>query len=85
MNTEEDTLLQRQGRSLDNSRSIKSTDPIRDSFIPLSPHRTHSLSPRRAARQSVHINMDLTEYQVDRLTDAWVTPYTSIRTCLLLN
>ncbi|KAH6678954.1 hypothetical protein F5X68DRAFT_173408 [Plectosphaerella plurivora] len=71
MNIEDNISLQRQGRSLDNGRGVKSTDPIRDSFIPPSPNRTHTLSPKRAARQSVHINMDLTEYQVDRLTDAF--------------
>ncbi|KAM0277977.1 hypothetical protein ACHAQH_005431 [Verticillium albo-atrum] len=64
---------QRKGRSLGNDVGMptRTHSPIHGSFVSVSPSRTRSLSPhKRLPRQSVHINMDLTEYQMDRLADA---------------
>ncbi|CRK42568.1 hypothetical protein BN1723_005371 [Verticillium longisporum] len=62
---------QRKGRSLDNPVNREDTrSPIHGTFVSVSPSRARSLSPhKRLPRQSVHINMDLTEYQMDRLAD----------------
>ncbi|RNJ56182.1 hypothetical protein D7B24_007665 [Verticillium nonalfalfae] len=64
---------QRKGRSLDNPVNREGDrSPIHGTFVSVSPSRARSLSPhKRLPRQSVHINMDLTEYQMDRLADVF--------------
>lgn len=70
MNSNKKVLRQRKSRSLGSSCG-RSPSPIRGSFVSVSP-RTRSLSPhKRRDRQSVHINMNLTESQMDRITDAY--------------
>ncbi|KAL2755839.1 hypothetical protein ACRALDRAFT_2019539 [Sodiomyces alcalophilus JCM 7366] len=70
MSHKRQVLHQRKGRSLDKDAE-RAGSPIQGSFVPVSPNRTRSLSPRKhIPRQSVHINMNLTEYQMDRLADA---------------
>ncbi|ROT34951.1 hypothetical protein SODALDRAFT_353393 [Sodiomyces alkalinus F11] len=71
MNRKRPVFHQRKGRSLDKTAESAGS-PIQGSFIPVSSNRTRSLSPRKhISRQSVHINMNLTEYQMDRLADAF--------------
>lgn len=62
------------GRYSDPSASILT--PLRGDFRDISPgfeSRARSLSPRkRLVKQPLHIRMNLTESQVDKITDAYV-------------
>jgi hypothetical protein len=68
----------KRGRNSDPSTSVLT--PLRGDFLELSPgfeSRARSLSPRkRLVKQPLHIRMNLTESQVDKLTDAYVLPIT---------
>ncbi|KIL88931.1 hypothetical protein FAVG1_08182 [Fusarium avenaceum] len=63
----------KRGRNSDPSTSVLT--PLRGDFLELSPgfeSRARSLSPRkRLVKQPLHIRMNLTESQVDKLTDAF--------------
>jgi hypothetical protein len=64
-----------QGRSLDeiSAAAALSTDPLKRDPFSITAARSRSLSPhKKLPRQPVHIRVNLTESQVNRITDAFV-------------